>query len=113
MRWFLCDGFLYILLVCDGELLVCDGFSYKLLACGGFFMHIVSFRIIFSMKRVMCMFGGMVKNLWGLRVCLLKSKKYTSEKSKKMPQVHLFTTTANNFPSLRCFCARKLVVFVV
>ena len=51
MRWFLCDGFLYILLVCDGELLVCDGFSYKLLACGGFFMHIVSFRIIFSMKR--------------------------------------------------------------
>ena len=59
------------------------------------------------------MFGGIGKNFWGLRVCFLKSKKYTSEKSKKMSQVHLFTTTANNFPSLRCFCARKLVAFVV
>ena len=28
-----------------------NGFSYELLVCDGFFMHIVSFRIIFSTKR--------------------------------------------------------------
>ena len=28
-----------------------NGFSYELLVCDGFFMHIVSFRIILSMKR--------------------------------------------------------------
>ena len=27
------------------------GFSHELLVCDGFFIHIVSFRIIFSMKR--------------------------------------------------------------
>ena len=32
------------------KLLVCRGFLWILLACGGFFMHIVSFKIIFSMK---------------------------------------------------------------
>ena len=26
-------------------------FLYRLLVCGGFFMHIVAFKIIFSMKR--------------------------------------------------------------
>ena len=33
------------------ELLVCDGFLCILLVCDGFFIHIVAFKIIFSMKR--------------------------------------------------------------
>ena len=28
-----------------------NGFSYELLVCDGFFIHIVSFKIIFSTKR--------------------------------------------------------------
>ena len=32
------------------ELLVCDGFLCILLVCDGFFIHIVAFKIIFSMK---------------------------------------------------------------
>ena len=59
----LINGFLSELLVWDGfyenclyngfsyELLVCDGFLCILLVCDGFFIHIVAFKIIFSMKR--------------------------------------------------------------
>ena len=38
MQWILCQLFV-------------NGFLYVLLVCDGFFIHIVSFKIIFSVKR--------------------------------------------------------------
>ena len=75
--------FLWALLVCDSFLcilLVCDGFLYILLVCDGFFMHIVSVKIIFSMKRGYVYVWGTCKNAWVLRVCFLKSKSIQATK---------------------------------
>ena len=79
------DGFSYKLLVCDGfsfELLLCNGLYVmvfhtncqyamifhtncqylmvfiQIVSMQWFFKQIVSFKIIFSIKTVMCMFGG-------------------------------------------------------
>ena len=53
----------------SNELLVSDGFLCLLLVCDGFFIHIVVFKIIFSMKRGyayvwgICMFVGVPFNI--------------------------------------------------
>ena len=53
----------------SNELLVCDGFLCVLLVCDGFFIHIVVFKIVFSMKRGYayvwgtCMFAGVPFNI--------------------------------------------------
>ena len=59
---FVCDGFLWELLVCDGfhENCLYNGFSYELLVCDGFF------KIIFSMKRCYVYVWGTCKNVWVL-----------------------------------------------
>ena len=80
-----CGSFSYGLLVCDGfshELLVYGGFLYRLLLCNGIFMHIVTFRIIFSTKNGYVYVCETFKNEWVLQACLLKSKVY---KRKNVP----------------------------
>ena len=73
MRWFLCDGFSY-------ELLVCYGFFMQIVSMRLLFMHIVSLRIIFSMKRGYVYVWETCKNVWVLQVCFLKSKSIQAKK---------------------------------
>ena len=50
------------------ELLVCGGFLCIFLVCDGFFIHIVAFKIIFSIKREDVYVWETCKNVWVLQV---------------------------------------------
>ena len=101
-----CDGFLYILLVCGGVsygLLVGDSFLYILLVCGDFlcilwvcdgFLFILSLlKLFFVCKSGYVYVWGASKNMWDFRVFFCKSKSIQAKKIEKVTQNRLFTTT--------------------
>ena len=68
-------------------------FSHELSVCDGFFIHVVSFKVIFCMKKGYGYVWGKCKNAWVLRVCFFEIEKYTSEKcSKSAPEPSITTT---------------------
>ena len=58
-----------------------------------FFMHIISFKNIFSMKRGYFYVLETCKNVWILRVCFFKCKSIQAKKMGKMSKNRLFRTT--------------------
>lgn len=77
MRWFLCDGF-----------------SYELLVFGGFLIQIVSFKVIFIIKKgYVYAWGGRVKMCEFCVYAFLKSKSMQAKNVQKVRQNSLFTTT--------------------
>ena len=88
-----CDGFLYMLLVCGGVsygLLVGDSFLYILLVCGDFlcilwvcdgFLFILSLlKLFFVCKSVYVYVWGVSEKMWDFRVCFCKSKSIQAKK---------------------------------
>ena len=107
MRWFLCDGFSYELLVFGGFLIQIVSFKVIFIikkgyvyAWGGrvkmceFCTYIVAFKIIFSMKRgYVYVWGGRVKMCEFCVYAFLKSKSIQAKNVQKVHQNGLFTST--------------------